>query len=95
MRIVHSLLLLLAAAQNALCWGNVGHGTVAYVAQKYLTKNTAAYLAQVLVDEQGEPIDYFDAAIWPDEVKRARPYSKDWHYIGNAFLCQWYSRPSH
>ena len=85
MRIVHCLLLLLSAAQNTLCWGNVGHGTVAYLAEKYLTRNAASYLAQILVDDQG-PIDYFDAAIWPDEIKRRRPYSEDWHFIGNAFL---------
>jgi len=80
--------LLLSAAQNALCWGNVGHGTVAYLAQKYLTENTASYLAQLLVDEQGEAIDYFEAAIWADEVKHGRPYSAEWHYIGNSCLTQ-------
>lgn len=85
MQIAYSLMLL-SAAQNALCWGNVGHGTVAYLAQKYLTQNTASFLAQILVDDQGQTIDYFDAAIWPDEIKRRRPYSEDWHFIGNAYL---------
>lgn len=85
MQISYCLFLLLSAAQNAFCWGNVGHGTVAYLAQKYLTQNTASYLAQVLRDDQGDAIDYFDAAIWPDEIKRRRPYSEDWHFIGNTF----------
>jgi hypothetical protein len=90
MQVLYYFLLLLSAAQNALCWGNVGHGTVAYVAQKYLTQNSASYLGQILVDDQGQAIDFFDAAIWPDEIKRRRPYSEDWHFIGNACLSQWY-----
>jgi len=86
MQIAYCLLLLFSAAQNALCWGNVGHGTVAYIAQKYLSQNTASYLAKMLVDDQGQAIDFFDAAIWPDEIKRRRPYSEDWHFIGNVYL---------
>lgn len=79
-------LLALSMAQNALCWGNLGHGTVAYIAQKYLSQESASYLNQILVDEQGQQIDFFDAAIWPDEVRHSRPYSADWHYIGNSLL---------
>ena len=74
--------LALSAARGALCWGELGHGTVAYIAQKYLTSASVAYINQVLVDEQGNPVDFFDASIWPDEVRRARPYSEDWHFIG-------------
>jgi hypothetical protein len=88
MRIVHYLLLLLSAAQNTLCWGYLGHGTVAYIAQRYLTENTAAYLDEVLLDDKGNSIDYFNASIWPDEVKRSRPYTREWHYIGNACFIQ-------
>lgn len=83
MRTTYSLLVL-SVAQNALCWGNLGHGTVAYIAQKYLNQNTASYLNQILVDDQGNQIDLFDAAIWPDEVRHSRPYSADWHYIGTV-----------
>jgi len=83
MQIVYSLLLL-TVAQHAFCWGNLGHGTVAYVAKKYLTQNAASYLGQVLVDDQGEQIDYFDAAIWPDEIKRQRPYTEEWHFLGST-----------
>jgi len=72
----------LSVAQGVVCWGELGHGTVAYIAQKYLTQDSAAYLSQVLVDENGAQVDFFDAAIWPDEVRRARPYTEDWHFIG-------------
>jgi hypothetical protein len=72
--------------QGALGWGEVGHRTVAYLAYKYIQPSTRAYLDGLLAynDER----DVSDAAIWPDQIRYARPETKSWHYIGpsSSFL---------
>jgi S1/P1 Nuclease len=82
MRVSNSLVIAtLSLTQQALCWGNLGHRTVAYLAQKYVTQDNAAFFDKVLDGE-----DWSDCAVWADEVKRQRPYSAEWHYIGSYAL---------
>lgn len=43
MSLSKSLVLALATLQGARAWGVLGHATVAYVAQHYLTAETASW----------------------------------------------------
>lgn len=63
-----------------LGYGDVGHRTVAYVAEKVLTNETDAYLKDILANNFG--YDFGDAANWPDHIKYRMPWTKEWHYIG-------------
>lgn len=75
-----SIWISLLAAQPVLCWGDLGHRTVAYLAQKYFTEEGSRFVDSLLANDQGWDIS--DAAIWPDgSVKRRRPYTAPWHYI--------------
>ncbi|KAF9890408.1 hypothetical protein FE257_006076 [Aspergillus nanangensis] len=60
-------------------WGDVGHRTVAYLAEKYLD-NRGIQLVDDLLSQDETP-EISDAAVWADTVKRALPYSRPWHYI--------------
>ena len=74
----------LSIAQQARCWGSLGHRTVAYLAEKYLTVEGSEYLSTLL--QQGEDIS--DAALWADDIKRQRGwgFASAWHYIGRCLL---------
>ncbi len=66
--------------QQVAAWGDLGHRTVALVAQRYLTSEASQLFEEILANDQG--FDFSDAATWADTVKRPRPYTKTWHYIG-------------
>src|SRR5271156_1241364 len=61
-------------------WGSLGHRTVAYVAEKYLTPSAASFAANLLENE-----DISEAALWADELKfshcRGWQYTRPWHFI--------------
>jgi|SRR5271163_2010325 len=61
-------------------WGTLGHRTVAYVAEKYLTPSAASFTANLLENE-----DISEAAIWADELKFSHcpgwQFTKPWHFI--------------
>jgi hypothetical protein len=61
-----------------LAWGNIGHRTVAYLAEKYLSAGATTYVSSLLGDT-----DISDAAVWADQVKRTPEFhgSDKWHYI--------------
>jgi hypothetical protein len=80
-----STLLLIYMSQLTQGWGDVGHRTVAYLAEKYLTK-PGAQLVEDLIAPNDE-FDISDAAVWPDKIKFQRPFSRNWHYIG---MLRWY-----
>lgn len=65
-------------------FGDVGHRTVAYVAEKVLTNTTDAYLKAILANDLG--YDFGDAANWADHIKYKMPWTKEWHYIGKHNL---------
>ena len=75
------LALLAVILPQAHAWGNLGHQTVAYLAYKRLSQKTALWADAILVNDRG--YDFSDAATWPDAVRRSRPYSGAWHYIGS------------
>lgn len=63
---------------SVLAWGNIGHRTVAYLAQKYLSPGATTYVSTLLPDT-----DISDAAIWADQVKRHPEFhgTDKWHFI--------------
>lgn len=72
------LLLLTTLIPSSLCWGALGHRTVAYLAAQYLTPNATAYVNTLLNSQ-----DISEAALWADKVRRMPifSYSAGWHYI--------------
>lgn len=73
-------LIVFSLTARVSCWGDVGHRTIAYLAQKYLTDSAATFLDGILANDNGDDIS--DAATWPDRVRRLRPYTAPWHFIG-------------
>ncbi|MCJ1261679.1 hypothetical protein MMC22_001545 [Lobaria immixta] len=72
------LSLLFFIATPATAWGPLGHRTVAYLAQKHLTAEGAAFVNNLLDGE-----DISDAALWPDKIRRTPgwTFSAAWHFI--------------
>lgn len=78
MHLTPILLTILTLPSLITAWGNLGHRTVAYLAQKHLTPLATTYILNILGDQ-----DISDAAIWPDEYKKT-PEGKHtftWHFI--------------
>ncbi|KAM7215673.1 S1/P1 nuclease [Rhypophila decipiens] len=79
---MHSIItwgLLAAAPALVTAWGDVGHRTVGYLAEKYFTPKAAAIYTELLANDQG--YDISDAATWADTIKPKMPWTKPWHYI--------------
>ncbi|KAM7191964.1 S1/P1 nuclease [Naviculisporaceae sp. PSN 640] len=74
---IAGLLALTAPGVNA--WGDFGHRTVAYLAEKHFTPKAAAIYGEILENDLG--YDISDAATWADTIKRKMPWSKPLHYI--------------
>lgn len=86
MRFVNSLPFL-AAIPLVHGWSELGHRTVAYLAQKYLTDEASKLVNSLLENDQG--YDISDAALWADSIKRRPGYTHTavWHYIGIDQIC--------
>ncbi|KAK0101164.1 hypothetical protein ONS95_012856 [Cadophora gregata] len=69
----------LSLTTQVLCWGDVGHRTVGYLAKKYLTDSANQLFEKILENPNGW--DFSDAATWADTVKRSRPYTSSWHFV--------------
>ena len=76
-------------AQPVLAWGDVGHRTIAALAQANITPETAARIADLLKAEGGLgtpacPVKSLsDAAVWPDCLRGDSPrwaYTFPWHF---------------
>ncbi|KAM3508856.1 hypothetical protein MY11210_006567 [Beauveria gryllotalpidicola] len=69
------------AFQGAQAWGSLGHATVAYIAQNYLTNDTTVWAQDVL----GDSSDSYLASIasWADDYRSttAGQWSAPLHYI--------------
>ncbi|KAK6828861.1 hypothetical protein RU639_003355 [Aspergillus parasiticus] len=63
----------------SLGWGDVGHRTVAYIAEHHLTKEGIGLLNDLLPKKHG--FDVSDAAVWPDHIKHRHPETAPWHYV--------------
>lgn len=68
----------------SLGWGDVGHRTVAYIAEQYLTEHGTELLNDLLPQKHG--FDISDAATWADEIKHWRHDTAPWHYVGMSNL---------
>ncbi|KAF2269120.1 phospholipase C/P1 nuclease [Lojkania enalia] len=77
-------LTLLCATPVVHGWGELGHRTVAYLAEKYLTSAASDMVSSLLANDRG--YDISDAALWADTVKRRPGYThtREWHYIDAA-----------
>ncbi|CEL08656.1 hypothetical protein ASPCAL11803 [Aspergillus calidoustus] len=71
--------LFLSVYQPVASWGDVGHRTVAYLAERFFTEQGAQLANDLLTNNQD--FDISDASVWADTVKRKRPYTRPWHYI--------------
>lgn len=58
-------------------WGAVGHQTLAFIAQDYLTPAARQAIGGIL--EPGE--DLASVSAWADSIVEARPETAPWHYI--------------
>ena len=54
----------LTFAQNAFAWGNVGHETVAEIAERFISEDTKNFVQKILGPE---PLSV--AATFPDQVR--------------------------
>ena len=66
---------------SVLAWGNIGHRTVAYLAEMYLSPGATTYVSALLGDA-----DISDAAVWADEVRRTHEFHYTKLHPGEAQL---------
>src|SRR5207245_798198 len=58
-------------------WGVVGHKTVAFIAQDYLTPPAKSAVRKIL--GSGQSLE--SVASWADSIIRKRPQTAPWHYL--------------
>lgn len=75
-----SLLLLSSMVQFTWGWGDLGHRTVAYLAEKFLNEQGAQLVEDLIAPN--ETFDISDAAVWADKKKFRYPFTRPWHFIG-------------
>ena len=75
-----SLLLLSYTVPFTWGWGDIGHRTVAYLAEKYLNEDGTRLVEDLIRPD--ETFDISDAAVWPDLQKWKFPFTRPWHFIG-------------
>ncbi|KAJ7506518.1 S1/P1 nuclease-domain-containing protein [Mycena galericulata] len=75
------LLIGLAALQGVRAWGVLGHATVAYIAQNYLTDETASWAQGILGDTSTSYLA--NIASWADDYREttAGAWSAPFHFI--------------
>ena len=69
----------LPAAVHA--WGDIGHRTIALLAEKYFTPASASLVSGLLGDTEDATLS--DGATWADSVRRQKGFTQTapWHYI--------------
>ena len=72
------LTLAITSLFNAMAWGPKGHDTVAYIAEKHLSKKTLKRVMEIL---DGHSLVY--VANWMDNASHTDEYAytKTWHYV--------------
>jgi len=63
----------------AFSWGDLGHRTVGYLSAKFMTPEGLAFINELI--KSTTKFDISDGAVWADRQKRARPFTKEWHFI--------------
>ncbi|KAL1871111.1 hypothetical protein Daus18300_004856 [Diaporthe australafricana] len=76
-----SILLTLAALQGVNAWGTLGHATIAYIAQNYVTDEVASWAQGVLADTSDSYLA--NIASWADSYRAttAGAWSAPLHFI--------------
>ncbi|HET9930468.1 MAG TPA: S1/P1 nuclease, partial [Polyangiaceae bacterium] len=72
-----AFLVLTTLSSRARAWGPIGHETVAHLAERNLTSKARARVAELL----GPRASLASIATWADDVRKARPETKNWHFI--------------
>ena len=65
------------SAPPAWAWGRLGHRVIARLAEKHMTPQAKAAVAELL--EPGESLA--DASLWADEHRGRLPKTAPWHYV--------------
>jgi hypothetical protein len=65
------------AAGPAAAWGPEGHSIIAEIAQRRLTPEAAAMVAELL----GRGHSLAAIASWADDIRDARPQTYNWHFV--------------
>lgn len=81
MKPVASLLFSLTALRGAAAWGTLGHTTIAYLAQNYVSNSTALWAQGILSDNSSSYLA--NVATWADSYRYtdAGEFSAPFHYI--------------
>ncbi|KAE8342582.1 hypothetical protein BDV24DRAFT_162472 [Aspergillus arachidicola] len=80
MNLLLPFLIFIYSLQPAACWGDLGHRTVAYLAQKYFSNEAKQLVDDLLPGNDGQDIS--DAAVWADKVKyTTMPATQPWHFL--------------
>lgn len=76
-----SLLALLATLPRSYAWGNLGHETIAYIAQSFVAPSTASYCQGILGDTSSSYLA--SVATWADSYRytSAGRWSEPLHFI--------------
>ncbi|HTC20111.1 MAG TPA: S1/P1 nuclease, partial [bacterium] len=69
--------MILLFSARAWAWGHVGHQTVAYIAQDYLSAPSQRAIAEIL----GPGEDLAGVSTWADAIVRTRPETAPWHFF--------------
>jgi len=64
-------------AGPAFAWGPEGHSVIAAIAEQSLSRPTLVKIRVML--EPGQSLS--SVASWADEVRRARPWTANWHFV--------------
>jgi hypothetical protein len=72
-----ALAAILCGTIPALGWGPEGHSLVARIAEAQLTPAVHAKVVEIL----GPNVSMASVASWPDQIRRSRPETGEWHYI--------------
>src|SRR5580704_5168579 len=72
-----ALAAILCGTIPALGWGPEGHSLIARIAEAQLTPAVHAKVVEIL----GPNVTMASVASWPDEIRRSRPETGEWHYI--------------
>jgi len=64
----------------ATSWGNIGHRTVGYLAEKYLNPQATDFFNGII--NPSDAFDISDAATWADRHRQGEwAYTYNWHFI--------------
>jgi hypothetical protein len=78
----HSFLLspLVLFFTPTISWGNLGHRTIGYLAQQYMTPQATGFFNDII--NPSDSFDISDAAVWADSHRQGGwAFTYNWHFI--------------